>query len=57
MNMTHTVRVDGQVNIGGLNAKFIAEAIKNEVSQMVVSEVQRLIASQMNAARNINPMG
>lgn len=57
MNMNHSVNIDGQVNIGGMNAKFIAESIKQEVVNLVIGEVQRVMSQAQNSARNIDPMG
>jgi len=43
MQMTHQVNIDGNVSISGLNTKYIAEAIKNEVGSFVTNEVIRLL--------------
>ena len=41
MSMSHTVTVDGQLNIGGFNSKTIADAIRTEVTNLVMEEVKK----------------
>jgi hypothetical protein len=53
MNMTHQVNIGGEVNIGGFNAKYIAEAIKNEVGNMIVQTVKDVLnRASNNTAKN-----
>lgn len=50
MNMTHQVNIDGMVNIGGLNTRYIAEAIKTEVGNMIVQTVKDILNRPTNTA-------
>jgi hypothetical protein len=54
MTMTHQVTVDGQLNIAGLNIATIADAVKQEVSNLVANEVSRITG---NDAKKMNPNG
>lgn len=53
MSMSHTVTVDGQVNIAGFNSKAVADAIRTEVTNQVITEVKRLMGDQNNNAKNM----
>jgi len=46
MQMTHTVNVDGALNINGVDAPQVAEAIKTYLGNFIVSEVNKIINSQ-----------
>jgi hypothetical protein len=48
--MTHQVNIDGMVNIGGLNTRYIAEAIKTEVGNMIVQTVKDILNRPTNTA-------
>lgn len=50
MNMTHQVNIDGMVNIGGLNTRYIAEAIKQEVGNLIVQTVKDILNRPTNTA-------
>lgn len=53
MSMSHTVTVDGQINIAGFNTKAVAEAIRTEVTNQVITEVKRLMGDQNNNAKDM----
>jgi hypothetical protein len=57
MNMTHQVNHDGQINIGGLDGKNIAEAIKSEVTNMITNHVQNIMRQANNTSKNDNSVG
>jgi hypothetical protein len=53
MSMTHTVRVDGNINVGGFDSRMIANAIKSEVVNMIITQVRSLLQSKNNDAMNM----
>lgn len=46
MQMTHQVNVDGSLNINGVNAPQVAEAIKTYLGEFIVGEVKKIIDKQ-----------
>ena len=44
MTMTHSVTVDGQLNINGFDSKKIADAVKTEVTNLVMESVKAALA-------------
>jgi hypothetical protein len=46
MQMTHQVNVDGALNINGVNAPQVAEAIKTYLGEFIISEVKKIIDGQ-----------
>jgi hypothetical protein len=48
MQMTHQVNVDGALNINGVNAPEVAQAIQQYLGQFIVSEVEKIINKKQN---------
>lgn len=54
LTVTHTVRVDGQLNIGGIDGNAIATQIRDGIANYVIDKIN---ATKENSAKNTNPNG
>jgi hypothetical protein len=54
LTVTHTVKVDGQLNIGGIDGDAIATQIRDGIANYVIEKIN---ATKDNSAKNTNPNG
>ena len=52
LNVTHTVMVDGQINVGGINVQEVAIAVREKVTELVQQTVNSMMRQQPNQSQN-----